>query len=51
MTKIKTICKWKDIKCDLDLVKEIVRKPLFVCVKCGRAARKDKYLCKPTPID
>lgn len=29
---------------------KLVKKPRYLCLKCGRLARKDKYLCKPIDI-
>ena len=47
-----SLCKWKraEITEDLKRLKKIVKKPNFVCTKCGRAARKDEFLCKPVEI-
>ena len=28
----------------------LVRKPRYLCLECGRSARKKKYLCKPGRI-
>lgn len=47
------LCKWKKDQYDkkfADLV-EIVRKPKFACMKCGRVANSRKWLCKPKPLD
>lgn len=46
------ICKWKkdQIKTDLKLLKSIVKNPKFICQKCGRAANKKQWLCKPVSI-
>jgi rubrerythrin len=30
--------------------KELVREPVFVCKKCGRAANNANYLCKPSRL-
>lgn len=30
--------------------KRLVRKGKYVCRRCGRAARKEKNLCKPEPL-
>lgn len=50
--KTKRLCKWKksEYERELDGLKEIVREPRYVCVKCGRAARAKKRLCKPVPV-
>jgi hypothetical protein len=29
---------------------KLVKKPRYICRKCGRAARKKKNLCKPQKI-
>jgi len=50
--KIKPLCKWKQshyIK-NLELLKQIVAKPEYVCRDCGRAAGDKKYLCKPVRL-
>ena len=46
--KTKELCKWKqdDIKKNFDDFSDIVRKPKFVCIKCGRVAGKKKWLHK-----
>jgi hypothetical protein len=48
----KTICKWDkdDIKDGLKKLKDIVTPPKFICLKCGRVAKKDDYLCKPEEL-
>jgi hypothetical protein len=50
--KDKTLCSWKkdDIKDNLDMLKEMVSSPDYVCKKCGRAAKKEKNLCKPEKL-
>lgn len=46
------LCKWpkERFQKDLEELKEAVAKPKFVCIKCGRAARKKGYLCDPVKI-
>ena len=34
-----------------DEIRELVKKPKFVCFNCGRAADSDKNLCNPMPVD
>jgi hypothetical protein len=48
----KSICKWDkdEIKDDLDKLKDIVIPPKFICLKCGRVAKKGDYLCKPEEL-
>ncbi|UFS70521.1 hypothetical protein LPW11_21960 [Geomonas sp. RF6] len=48
----KPLCSWDkdDLKDKLEKLKKIVSKPEYVCLKCGRAARKDDYLCKPEKL-
>ena len=48
----RTLCKWdKDrIKENLKELRKIVSAPRFVCRKCGRAAQKEDYLCKPEDL-
>jgi hypothetical protein len=50
--KAKELCKWKkeDISTKLDKFSDIVRKPRFVCTKCGRVADKKKWLHKPVAL-
>ena len=51
--KVHELCKWKrdDYSRQLALLREVVRKPRHVCEKCGRAARKKAWLCKPVSLD
>ena len=50
--KEKHLCKLKDdIKENFDRYRQLVKDARFVCLKCGRAAREDKYLCKPASIE
>lgn len=35
----------------LDEVRELVKKPQFICFNCGRVADSDANLCNPMPID
>ena len=48
----KELCKIKKalIEYDIDAYCQLVDKPRFVCRRCGRAANKKKYVCKPTRI-
>jgi hypothetical protein len=50
--KIKALCKWNKSRYvkDLDLLRQIVREPRFICKDCGRASREKKFLCKPLKI-
>lgn len=45
----KSICKWDkdEIEDDLKKLKDMVTPPKFICLKCGRVAKKSDYLCKP----
>lgn len=48
--KDKKLCKLAKgdyLKDELKKYKEIVNEPKYVCLKCGRVARKEKRLCKP----
>jgi len=51
--KVRELCKWKrdEYSRQLALLREVVRKPRHVCEKCGRAARKKTWLCKPVSLD
>jgi len=50
--KPKELCKWKsgDYVKLRALLEEIVVEPRFVCTKCGRAANRKKWLCKPSHL-
>lgn len=53
MAKVgKPLCKWDkdDIKDDFKELKKIVSEPRFICRKCGRASKKEEWLCKPEPL-
>jgi len=44
----KELCKQqKMLQNDFAAYVLLVQPPKFVCVKCGRAAKKKKYLCNP----
>lgn len=51
--KVRELCKWKrdEYSRQLALLREVVRRPRHVCEKCGRAARKKAWLCKPISLD
>ena len=51
--KVRELCKWKrDMYVqDLKLLRDVIRKPKYFCEKCGRAARKGRWLCRPRPLD
>jgi hypothetical protein len=46
------LCKWDkdDYRKKLAKLLKLVENPQYVCVKCGRAAAKEKVLCKPHPL-
>jgi hypothetical protein len=48
----KPLCKWKkaDIEAQFDELVALVRKPKYICSKCGRAAKSKKSLCKPESL-
>ncbi len=50
--KEKRLCKWKedDISKKLDKFTSMVIDPQFLCKKCGRVARKKKWLHKPVSL-
>ena len=50
--KSKHLCKWRpeQIAAQLPKFSRMVRQPRFVCLRCGRAAAKKKWLCKPSPL-
>ena len=48
----KSLCKLKkSCKKEFGSYVALVNKPRHVCTKCGRAANKKKYLCKPRKIE
>ena len=50
--KEKHMCKYKKhIEEDFEAYKQLVKKPHFACLKCGRVAIEKKYLCKPASLD
>ena len=36
---------------DAETFFELVRDPKFICKKCGRAAKSEDNLCKPTDLE
>lgn len=34
----------------LEQIKEFVKKPHFICKKCGRVAKENKNLCEPVAL-
>jgi hypothetical protein len=50
--KPKVLCKWKSEAYASQRVElmAIVDDARFVCLKCGRAANRKKWLCKPEKI-
>ncbi len=49
MKKIeKEICEWSQAELEehFDQLRKIVSKPAFVCNKCGRVAKRKKWLCQ-----
>ncbi|MGL4270476.1 MAG: hypothetical protein ACRCR6_11950 [Plesiomonas sp.] len=51
--EIRRLCKWgrDEYSEHFALLCEITRKPKFSCERCGRSARKKRYLCKPRKRD
>ncbi len=47
-----SLCKWKkkDMSNHFDMLSELVNRPAYLCVKCGRAANKKRNLCKAKSI-
>ena len=35
------------VKANLDMIKQLVRNPNFVCKSCGRSAAREENLCDP----
>ena len=52
MSKIKKLCGLKkdDMGKYSKKIIKIVSKPKFICKKCARVAKDEKYLCNPTPL-
>lgn len=49
--KKKKLCKWKNIKDNLDEYISLVSPAEYVCKKCGRTANNKESLCKPVKIN
>ncbi|MFC1585137.1 hypothetical protein ACFL5V_06305 [Fibrobacterota bacterium] len=43
--------KKKDIPDKIGKLKKMVNQPKYICCKCGRAANKKGYVCKPSSIE
>lgn len=44
------LCKiWSDTY-DIDVVRDIVRNPNFICKVCGRVAANEENICDPAPL-
>jgi len=48
----KHLCEWKkdSIAEVLDTYRKLVKKPKYVCMKCGRVSNKKKILCRSRPL-
>jgi len=46
------ICKWsrKELERNVEYLVREVRAPRYLCVKCGRAARHKKSICKAKKV-
>lgn len=44
------LCNLVDLGIDIDTYKNLVKKPKFLCKKCGRVATSEKNLCEPIPL-
>lgn len=53
MGSSKTLCDWKKDKIteNFDKFRAIVMNPKYACKNCGRVAKDDDFLCKPTGLD
>ncbi len=51
--KAKVLCEWKraQYRDEFKLLRAIVVKPKYVCLKCGRVADKKKWLCEPIELE
>lgn len=47
---MKSLCKMKkdDIATSFKKLSDITCKPKYMCAKCARVAKDEKYLCRPT---
>jgi hypothetical protein len=52
MAKTRKMCKWsrRDLEADFDAFRDMVKKPAYACMRCGRVARVKKALCKPEAL-
>lgn len=52
MSKEKPLCDWtkKDLRERFNELSELVAKPRYACLKCGRAAARKALLCKPKTL-
>jgi hypothetical protein len=48
----KHLCEWKkdEIKENINELKNIVRQPKYICLKCARVAKDSSYLHKPEEL-
>lgn len=51
--KVKVLCKWKrnEYSEQKKLLRRIVAKPRYICLRCGRVADKKKWLCEPEALE
>ncbi|HJO92091.1 MAG TPA: hypothetical protein QF753_01715 [Victivallales bacterium] len=50
---MKNLCKLNSdyIKENIDELKELVKKPRYICKKCARASKDKNLLCKPLKLE
>ncbi len=50
--KNKALCKWtkRQYVKQIDDLRDIVSKPVYLCKDCGRVANDKKWLCKPVKL-
>lgn len=48
----KSLCKWRrgEVEANLELLREMVKKPKFACKKCARVANTKKALCSAVKL-
>lgn len=53
MSKKEKLCKWEKQEFQDNYAKlvKIVKKPQYICIKCGRVSKNKNYICKPLEID
>lgn len=49
--EIRSLCKFKKhIEENFETLGNLVCKPTFICMKCGRVANDERFLCRPKEL-